>query len=139
MLTYSWWSIPLREVDIYVLLHLSLCEKWRISVLNVIHNSPSHSSNQLLHILFSLFIPFLNRYSQKVIRLFGNLNRIFHIKDNVLNGVPFPSRNLLDIGFTYEYGLAEILDDSIEFARKIGPLPWTCKCQGCLVGWWWDK
>lgn len=47
----------------------------------------------------------------------------FHIKDNVLNGVPFPSRKLLDIGFTYQYGLAEILDDSIEFARKIGALP----------------
>jgi hypothetical protein len=44
-------------------------------------------------------------------------------EDDVLGTVPVSSQRLLDMGFSYKYGLPEILDDSIEFGRKIGILP----------------
>jgi len=39
-----------------------------------------------------------------------------------LKECPFFSKKLLDMGFSYKYGLPQIFDESIEFAEKIGIL-----------------
>lgn len=44
------------------------------------------------------------------------------LDDEVLKGVPVFSKKLLDMGFSYKYGLPQIFDESIEFAEKIGIL-----------------
>lgn len=46
----------------------------------------------------------------------------FHHDDNVLKSVPISSKKLLDLGFSYQCGLPQIFDESIEFARKMGIL-----------------
>lgn len=43
-------------------------------------------------------------------------------EDDFLNHVPVSSKRLLDLGFSYKYGLPEIFDESIEFAKTIGIL-----------------
>jgi len=43
-------------------------------------------------------------------------------EDDFLSHVPVSSKRLLDLGFSYKYGLPEIFDESIEFAKTIGIL-----------------
>jgi bifunctional dihydroflavonol 4-reductase/flavanone 4-reductase len=40
-------------------------------------------------------------------------------EDDFLKYVPVSSKRLMDLGFSYKYGLPEIFDESIEFAKKI--------------------
>lgn len=44
------------------------------------------------------------------------------LDDEALTGVPVSSKKLLDLGFSYQYGLSHIFDESIEFAEKFGTL-----------------
>lgn len=43
-------------------------------------------------------------------------------EDAFLKHVPVSSKRLLDLGFSYKYGLPEIFDESIEFGKRIGIL-----------------
>jgi len=48
-----------------------------------------------------------------------HLNYRYPNEDDFLKYVPVSSKRLLDLGFSYKYGLPEIFDESIEFAKKI--------------------
>lgn len=52
-----------------------------------------------------------------------HVNCRFYEEEDLISSVPISSKKLLDMGFSFKYGLAEIFDDSIEFAKKLGLLP----------------
>eukprot|EP00253_Pinus_taeda_P024456 PITA_24456 len=49
-----------------------------------------------------------------------NLPVKFYEEEDLISSVPISSKKLLDMGFSFKYGLVEIFDDSIEFAKKLG-------------------